>query len=320
MVNVFITVDVELWCDGWTDIDRRFAQAMRKYIYGDTAQGGFGIPYQLNVLNEHGLDAVFFVEPLFSARFGPQPLADIVGLIQSAGQEVQLHLHTEWVDEARTPLLPDVTSKRQHLRYYTLAEQTSLIAQGAGMLERAGARRPDAFRAGSFGFNRDTIGALAANGIPFDSSYNATLFGPDSGVLPGELATAPFACGGVHEYPMTVFMDGTRKLRHVQLTACSHGEIEGLLLQAAERGDTDFVILSHGFELLNKRKDRADKVVLKRFHQLCKFLDRRRDAFTTRGFTGLAAAAAQPQPPLLSSSLWQTGTRIAEQALRRRYR
>lgn len=319
MVNVFMTVDVEVWCDGWTDIDSKFPQAMRRYIYGETAQGDFGIPYQLKTLNDHGLDAVFFVEPLFSARFGLQPLADIVGLIRTAGQEVQLHLHTEWVDEARAALLPGVTSKRQHLRYFTLAEQISLIAQGSDMLERAGAGRPDAFRAGSFGFNRDTIDALAANGILFDSSYNATMFGPDSGVLPGQLATVPFACGGVDEYPMTVFRDGARKLRHVQLTACSQGEIESLLLQAAERGDTDFVLLSHGFELLNKRKDSADKVVLKRFHELCKFLDRRRDAFTTRGFAGLARAAVQAQPPLLSTSLWQTGTRIAEQALRRRY-
>ena len=320
MMNVFITVDVEVWCDGWNDIDSKFPHAMRKYIYGDTPQGSFGIPRQLKVLNDHGLDAVFFVEPLFSARFGPQPLADIVGMIAAAGQEVQLHLHTEWVDEARAPLLPAVSAKRQHLRYFTLAEQTSLIAQGADMLVRAGARRPDAFRAGSFGFNRDTIDALAANGILYDSSYNATLFGPDSGVLPGQLATVPFACGGVDEYPMTVFRDGARKLRHVQLTACSQGEIESLLLQAARRGDTDFVILSHGFELLNKRKDRADKVVVKRFDDLCAFLDRRRDAFATRRFAGLARAAEQAQPPLLSTSLWQTGTRMAEQALRRRYR
>jgi hypothetical protein len=319
-MNVFITIDVEVWCDGWRDIDEKFARAFDRHIYGRTAQGDFGMPFQFQVMNDHGLKSVCFVEPLFSARFGPQPLSEIVGLVNQAGHENQLHLHPEWVDEAREPLLEGVTGKRQHMRYYSAAEQTSLIASGLGMMARAGASQVNAFRAGSFGFNRDTLDALTANSIPFDSSYNATLFGLDSGVRPGDAMWAPFECAGVQEYPMTVFVDGTGRMRHVQLTACSYAEIEGLLWNALDAGYTSFVILSHGSELLNAGRDRPDPVAIHRFRKLCAFLEMNRDAFHVRGFGGLQPEARATQPPVLSSPLWRTGKRMLEQAYRRRYR
>jgi hypothetical protein len=320
MLNVFFTIDVEVWCGGWDNLDEKFRRAFERHIHGKTAQGEYGMPYQLKVMNDHGLTSVCFVEPLFSARFGRQPLADIVGMVNDARHENQLHLHTEWVDEAREPLLPGVTGKRQHLRYYSLAEQTSLIASGAAMMADAGAPGVNAFRAGSFGFNRDTLDALAANSIPFDSSYNATLFGPDSGVRPGAPAWAPFECAGVQEYPMTVFDDGTGKMRHVQLSACSYGEIESLLWRALESGYSSFVILSHSFELLNAGRDRPYPLAIRRFRKLCAFLDQHRDKFRVRGFRGLQPELCDMQPPPLSSPIWRTGGRMLEQAYRRRYR
>jgi hypothetical protein len=319
MLDVFLTFDVEIWCDGWKNIDEKFPDAYRKYIGGNTAGGDFGLAYQLKVLSEHGLKGVFFVEPLFSARFGAQPLADIVGMIEGAGHEVQLHLHTEWVDEATVPLLPDSRHKRQHMRYFSREEQAILIDAGAAMLRAAGARPVNAFRAGSFGFNRDTLLALADNGIAFDSSYNATMFGPDSGVMPGVRMTAPAACDGVHEYPMTVYDDGTSTLRHAQLTSCSASEIEGLLWQAHARELGAFVFLSHSFELLNPAKTRVDPVVLARFHKLCAFLDNNRDDFRCSGFHGLAPSSCAAQPAPLASPFYRTALRMAQQAYRMRF-
>jgi hypothetical protein len=319
MLDVFLTIDVEIWCDGWQNIDEKFPAAYRKYIHGTTPTGEFGLPYQLKVLNDHGLTGVFFVEPLFSARFGAQALADIVGLIEGAGHEVQLHLHTEWVDEASRPLLPKIGIKRQYMRCFSRAEQAMLINAGAAMLHDAGARRVNAFRAGSFGFNRDTLLALADNSIEFDSSYNASMFGTDSGVMPGVRMTEPTDCEGVHEYPMTVFDDGTTSLRHAQLTSCSFSEIEGLLWQALEKGRSAFVLLSHSFELLNSAKDRVDPVVLARLHKLCAFLDKNRDSFRASGFDGLSPSSARSQPAPLASPLYRTGLRMAQQAYRMRF-
>lgn len=319
MLDVFFTVDVEVWCGGWKDLDVQFPDAFRRYIYGDTARGGYGLPYQIQLLQQHGLKGVFFIEPLFALRFGQQALDEIVGLVREGGQEVQLHLHTEWVDEAREPLWPGPQRKRQHLRYFSLEEQITLIAKGLELMRRAGVTNINAFRAGSFAFNHDTLPALVANGIPFDSSYNASMFGPDSGVKPGELLVEPITVAGVHEYPMTVYRDGTSQLRHAQLTACSSAEMEGLLWQALAQQRKAFVILSHGFELLNRSKHRPDDVVVRRFQRLCAFLEKHRDSFRVAGFHGLAPPLAAEQPAPLTSPLHKTGARMLAQLYRKRF-
>ncbi len=320
MLDVFFTVDVEVWCDNWQDIDRKFPAAFRSYVYGPTPEGEFGLPFQADLLKDHGMKGVFFVEPLFSARFGPEPLQEIVGILKERQQEIQLHLHTEWVDEARVPLLPDVRSKRQHLRYFSRDEQASLIATGARLLREAGVAGVDAFRAGSFAFNHDTLPALAGNGIAFDSSYNAVLFGADSGVMPGVTLVESTQVDGVHEYPMTVYRDGTGALRHAQVTSCSYGELETLLWQALHAGRRSFVILSHNFEALNPAKTRVDKVVVNRLRKLFAFLDHNRDCFRVRGFEGLEPHAWPQQPEPLHVPRRHTYARMAEQAFRWKYR
>jgi hypothetical protein len=268
-------------------------------------------------LQEYRLTGVFFIEPLFSTRFGLDPLAEIIGLVQDGGQETQLHLHTEWVDESRQPLLDNITAKRQFLHYFSLQEQITLIRAGTQLINSAGGQHITAFRAGGFGCNRDTLRALAANRIPFDTSYNASIFGPESGISPHGLLVEPAECEGVYEYPMAVFSGGTRTLRHVQLTACSFREMEGLLWQALESRRKAFVILSHNFELLNESMSRPDEIVVSRFRKLCTFLDRHRDCFRVRGFKGLTPALAGAQPPPLKSSMWKTGLRVLEQGMRR---
>ncbi len=316
-MDVFLTTDVEVWCDGWRDIDQKFPRAFEQYVYGSTAAGAYGLPFQLKLLQEHGLLGVFFVEPLFSFRFGQPALQDIVGLLNAGQQEIQLHLHTEWVDESRSPLLLGVTGKRQFLRQFSLAEQLQLISLARQRLLDAGAAPVNCFRAGSFGFNRDTLLVLKELGIAYDSSYNATQFGPDSGVRPGELMFDPFMAEGVVEYPMSVYDDGIRGLRHVQLTACSSSEMEGLLWAGLESGRKSMVFLSHNFELLTPDKTRADKTMVRRFERLCNFLAKNVNLFQVRGFHGLEAKIDPPWPAPLASPGWKTAARMVSQLGRR---
>jgi hypothetical protein len=319
MLNVYFTVDVEVWCGGWKDIDVKFPQAFQKYIYGPTPQGEYGLRHQLKLLRDHGLYGVFFVEPLFATRFGIEPLTEIIGLILEYGQEVQLHMHPEWVDESTYPLLPDVRRKRPFMRHYSLDEQTVLIAAGIKLISDAGGGQVNAFRAGSFGFNLDTLSALAANNITFDSSYNASYFGAESGLTTSKILLEPIMKNSVMEFPMTVFDDGTRSLRHTQLGAISTREMEGLLFQSLEQKRTTFVILSHNFELMNRARDRADKVVVERFRKLCQFLDENRDVFRMAGFKDTQHGPVTHQPNPMVSPFWKTGLRMLEQFARRRY-
>jgi peptidoglycan/xylan/chitin deacetylase (PgdA/CDA1 family) len=314
MLDVYFTIDVEVWCDGWHDLDARFPAAFERYVYGQGRRGG--LPLHLQILNDHGIHSTCFVEPLFAGRFGIEPLTEIVGLILAAGHEVQLHLHPEWVDECQEPLLPGPRAKRQHLRQYSASEQTELIRVGARWLEAAGAPPPTAFRAGSFAFNTDTLTALERNGIHLDSSYNASLFGATSGVSPDRQLLACERIGGVVEMPMTVFHDGLG-LRHAQLTACSASELESLLLRAAEQSQGYFMLLSHNFELMTPDQRKVDAVVVRRLERVAALLLRHPDLFRIRGMHGSASVPSQKESRLLRSPLWRTGLRVAEQAWRR---
>lgn len=318
MLNLYFTVDVEIWCSGWDNLDQKFPDAFKKYVYGKTSKGDFGLPYKLKVLSDNGLRGVFFVEPLFSLRFGNDPLSEIIGIIREAGHDVEMHLHSEWVDEIDHPDLPKINSKRQFLRDFNQDEQEQLIRAGIKIFRNNGISEISAFRAGGFGFNIDTLEALKKNEIFIDSSYNASVRGRDSNLMPGTLVTEPLQYNGVHEVPMTVFADKPGNLRHAQLCACSFREMEGLLWSALENDWNHLVFLSHNFELLNSSMTQPNTVVLKRFHQLCHFLQKNMDCFKTGSFSNYKQPDSATQRQPLKSPVWKTGLRTLEQ-LRSRF-
>ena len=320
MLKVFITVDTEIWCGGWDDLDRKFPAAFQQYVYGPTDQGNYALPMTMEILKDHGLKGVFFVEPLFATRFGLAPLQEMVDLIQTAGHEIQLHLHTEWVDEACDGTLPAIDNKRENIREFSQVDQSTLIGAGLTLLRSAGASPINAFRAGNYGLNAATLVALGENGIDFDTSYNAAAeIGVDD-VAPGEILTQPRRFNTVIEYPVTVYRDrGGNSLRQFQLNACSFSEITRILTTAVDMGWESVVIVSHNFELLNQRKNRPDPIIVRRFRKLCHYLETNRDRFEVTGFTGLQKPNERLQPAPFTSSKWDTYGRSAEQLVRRAF-
>jgi hypothetical protein len=318
MTKVFFSTDTEIWCDGWQNLDERFPEAFRRYVYGPTKNGDFGLNYQLKVLNDHGLKGTFFVEPLFALRFGLDPLSEIVSIILDAGQEIQLHMHTEWIDEVKeNPLFPEIREKRQHLAYFNFEQQKRLIAEGKRLLVAAGAPTPVAFRAGSFAMNRDTLRALVANDIFIDSSYNSLKADDFQGRISDELLLfQPLQVDGVTEYPLTVYQDRPNHYRPAAVCACSTSELTGLLNHAAQENWDSVVILSHNFELLTPSRTHSDSIVKRRFNKLCHFLEHAQDRLPTTFFRELTPGEVTPeQPELYRSSVLQTGWRYVEQAL-----
>lgn len=277
-VRIFLTFDVEIWCGGWDKLDERFSAAYRRYVYGGTERDGYALPMTLRILSEHELKATFFVEPLFSARFGADKLRTIVDLIQEAGQEVQLHLHPEWCDEAG--ILPGSRNapKRPHLWQFSLSDQEALIRIGMEMLRSAGVQDMRAFRAGSFGANLNTLRALTSVGLEIDSSLNATV--PQS-FPDGHAQLDPFvrsAWMGLHSIPIGVFIDGFGRMRHAQVGACSFRELSHAIDACTNDSWREFVLLSHGFEMLKNESAERDSVVARRFRRLCAFLRDRRES------------------------------------------
>lgn len=316
MLDVFFTTDVEIWFRGMSIAPENFPKAFDACIRGRTSKGDFGLAHQVDTLRNHGLTGTFFIEPLFALCFGNQALGEMVGIVEQGAQEAQLHLHTEWVDRSKQFQFKD-KRHRENLYQFDVTEQKTLIGVGKQLLAEAGAENVNAFRAGNYGFNRETLLALSSNGIGFDSSYNASRFGLQSGVMPGVEVVEPISCEGVVEYPVTVFRDGTRSLRHVQLSACSYYEMEKLLWQALDQSRSAFVIVSHSFELLNRARNGPDRIAISRFNRLCKFLAENANSFRTRGFHGLKPRIPVRQPSPLVSTRLVTGHRMVEQAFRR---
>lgn len=315
-MNVYLTFDIEVWCNGWDDLDGVFPASFARYVYGRSSHGDYALPKTMELLNQYGLQGVFFVEPLFATRFGQQHLDTIVGLIRKAGHDVQLHLHPEWTDEALQPLIPNGTTKRQHLSYYSLEEQTALIACGKKMLEAAGSGSITAFRSGSFAANPDTFEALRHNHIFLDSSLNRCHDVSAPELLRGHDLNTVIEVTGVATYPVMVFQDGFGNDRPAQVGACSFAEMRAALVDALHKGAQHFVIVSHNFEMLKPGSVQPDWVVVRRFKQLCAFLGQHPDLFVVGSFSpAQSAPAAMQQQPRAGRTA--TAIRYAEQALRR---
>lgn len=321
-LRVFLTIDTESWPrrPDWRETSMR--QDVEREIYGVTAQGTFGISYQMDVLEAHGLKAVFFVESLFACAAGLEPLRRIVESIVRRGHEVQLHIHPEWLKWMDGSLLPGRTA--HNLKDLSEKEQETLIAAGLENLRRCGIERPCAFRAGNYGANFDTLRALARLGIAYDSSYNACYLDSDCGLRTGKRLLRPMRMHGVHEFPIAFFSDWPGHIRHAQLCACSSRELRKALENAWRTGWHSFVLVSHSFELVRGRRRpgvplEPDWVVIRRFERLCRYLADHADQFVTYGFADVDPAELRGNSPAspLKSPVYRTAERFLEQLARR---
>lgn len=314
-MKVYVTFDIEVWCDGWSDLDARFPKAFERYYFGRSAEGEYALPKTLEILHRHCLVGVFFVEPLFSARFGSAYLDQVTALISGAGQDIQLHLHPEWTDEIRPALLADVSHKRQHLVHYSEDEQTQLIAVGRRLLEASKGGAVDAFRAGSFAANRTTYKALARNGFKLDSSLNSGHDYTGGSIDSLHDWASERTIEGVRVFPVSVFRDGFGRMRPAQVNACSAAEMRRALLDAHARGNEHFVLVSHNFDMLKPRVSEPDWFVVRRFQDLCRFLADHRDLFDVGPFHAAAPSARRGSRPQVPA--WATARRWMEQLARR---
>ena len=314
-MDVIITVDTELWLDPWSHSKSCFKQAYEKYILGKVTQGMYGLPYLTKVMADHGLTASFFVEPLFSLEAGTNFLEEIIYEIQQNNHEVQLHLHTEWLEHLSTPILG--SRKGTHMRDFSADEQSVLIAKGLELLKQSGALQVNAFRAGNFAFNQDTLTALANNQITFDTSYNHCLLGQSSGMDVDGILTCPIKVGQIYEYPVSIFCDYPGHFRPAQICACSYNEMTQLLLDAYTLGWPVVTLVTHSFELLDHSLTKLDKVVNDRFRRLCRFLEQNDDKFQTVGFLDQKPMDFPSSSGMVYSNLLKTGHRYYQQLLRR---
>ena len=326
MLNVFLTVDTEVWpfASNWPAqplpaTKHGFEREIAAYIHGTTSAGDFGIPFQVRVLKDHGLCANYFTEALAPDRIGAAALADIIRLIDPSTNDVQLHLHTEWLGDTRTAGLPQ--HYRQHLRHFSEDEQVAIIGLGIKNLIAAGAPRPNTMRAGNYGANLATLRAARRCGLQFDTSHNTCYLDSACDMPLRTPVLQPRMVEGIYEFPVSYFEDFPGHYRHAQLCACSFRELAQALIDAERAGWYAFVIVLHSFELVKiaaaqSTRLRPDRLNVRRFVQLCEFLSDRRHDFRTRRFSEVSPEEIPfvDRSQSLRTRSWHTAARFAEQA------
>lgn len=312
MTQVFITVDTELSIGSF----RRGADLAANLdgsIFGRCAEGGFGLPYQIERLNAHRVKAVFFVDPMPALLYGLDAVKPIVDLVLSGGHEVQLHAHAEWLAFAEAP---PIASRGPELHDYDEEDQLRLLTLARDMLVAAGAPAPVAFRAGNFGADDATLRALARLGIAYDSSFNPSCLGAECRISLPATQAEPVRHEGVVELPVSCIEELPGRLRHAQLCALSAWEMSRGLRHAVRDGHAAFTIVSHSFELLTRDRRRANRKTVERFDRLCATLAELRDVAPTSGYRDIGPDIVRAAPTRrLSANPVRTAHRMGEQAL-----
>lgn len=305
MSHVFLTIDTELaWRHHAAGLDPSLVEAR------SIEPGGVGLAWQLALLARHGLKATFFVDPMPARAYGLEPFARIVDAVLAAGQEVQLHLHPNWTKAT-------IADRTAHAPFelidYSAHAQRELIWEAATLLVAAGAPPPVAFRSGSYSANDDTLAALAALGIAYDSSHNGAHHPWPSaiGLSPSRIAPAPRR--GVVEVPVTVIEDRVDTWRNFQICALSAGEMRAALDYAIAERHVATTIVGHSFELANRAGTAPNRVHVRRFELLCELLAARRDVAPTVHFADRPTLPLDRTDTPLPASRWRRGRRQAEQ-------
>ncbi len=316
MTAVYFTIDTEYAAgitarQGRASREENFARSIACVTRG----GAVGIGYQMDVFDSHGLKAVFFVDPMPALIWGVEAISDIVGPIVARGHDVQLHLHSEWLELAG-PDNPLPGHTGTNIREFAFDDQCALLDFARGVLIAAGAPPPVAFRAGNYGASDDTLRALAEVGLRYDSSHCPGFSGSAATISLGPDDRAPVAHCGVVEVPAGCIGAPGGRLRHLQITAVSRRELTAAVRHAAAQQDDSITLVSHSFELLSRNRQQINHVVKRRFERFCADLAALADCRT-------ATYAAQPPRPgqrqqavaPLPCNRLRTGLRFAEQAV-----
>ncbi|MGE4321636.1 MAG: hypothetical protein AB7E60_01245 [Sphingobium sp.] len=313
MTALIITIDTEL-SSSLHQKGVGLEDNIRRSIWGEAGGRSYGIGWQMDQMDRYGVRGVFFLDPMPALVHGPDFLAPIVAAIVGRGHEVQMHIHTEWLAWARQS--PVDGRQGRNIGDFSLADQTVLLSLCKSLLEAAGAPAITAFRAGNFGANDDTLRALAAIGVAWDSSVNPAYLGRGCDIGVDVARVDAVRRLGVAEVPVSGIADRPGGFRPAQVCAMSGAEMAAGLRHAVDQGQDAFVVVTHSFEMLSRDRRRPNRLVMRRFIRLCRRA-RAMAALRPAGFGDLPATL--PDRPARAQTRaapdrMRTMLRIAQQA------
>ncbi len=241
MKPVLVTIDTE-GHDG--------ADPVRHLIFGETAEGHYGIERIMDEFDKANAKVLFFVDFAEAWDYGRDKVEKVVHTILDRGHNVGVHIHPDHMAD----------KKRLFLYEYTRDEQYDIIKRCTDLYTEMVGHPPKSFRVGKYGANHDTLDILCELGYQYDFSefYHQKW----CGINPPITINAPCKYKTLTEFPVTMHQSvhvgplvREDKLDIEQMTA---GELHYGLTQIV-RAPFDMVttLFFHSFSLL-KWRDRPD--------------------------------------------------------------
>lgn len=306
MVEVLLSVDVECSMGGAWDNPNFQPVPPERAILGKIGSRYYGTPLIMDILEEHGLWGTFFIEVLAAPVVPRSQLSEAYGQIASRGHDAQLHIHPVydyyWQFQQGKIRRDQLPPNMDLIGSLPPQRQKELLQQGTELFREFVGKKPVAFRAGSFGASASTIRTLIELGFAYDSSFNASYLSRSCLMRESKPTNVPWREGPLWEVPITNFETGAwgmRGLKPLDVGAVSLIEMRRVLDEAEMRGLSTVVFLMHSFTLYKRtdvqfRQLRPDRLVIRRFRALCKFLAENSRRFKVTTF---------PQQPNLTTKL-----------------
>jgi len=292
-INVFITVDTEHSIGGAFKDRNLKPVGNEKRIWGKIGDKYFGIPLMVDIAETFDIHLTFFVEVLNKHYFGEDETKKVCEYVLKRGHDVQLHLHPNYLNFKLNN--PQEKAYSDLIGTYSPEKQIELIKEGMEILIQNGVLRPIAFRAGCFGANEETLRALKAVGVLIDSSYNKAYVG-DTCLLDTRQINDLTYLDGIWEFPITSFVESTKlratRLKPLDINGVGFQEMKSVLNQAKESGPRNITIVLHSFSFLKPYDVQYHKVrprwnVIRRFRNLCQYINEKSDVFEVKTFGSL---------------------------------
>ena len=154
--KIIITIDTEVG-----EKAKFVKDGFEKFVMGKIGNEYYGVPKIVEILDEFGFKAEFFVDIYEYKFFGEGKYKNLCKTLHENGHGVQLHTHPSYAYDIH----------RINMYEYSLEEQIKIVAEGKELIKKWTGEYPVAHRAGNYGANNDTLTALKENNIKIDSSF-----------------------------------------------------------------------------------------------------------------------------------------------------
>lgn len=265
---------------------------VKRLMWGEHDTGTAGIREMCAVGDESGAKHTFFVD-MCGAYAQRDQVREVMGWLHNAGQDVQLHVHPEYLPDSFWKDTGFKVQPRLLNSYTDQAKGDFLLSHFSAAITAVTGNQILAFRAGSFRWNATTLRTLAKLDIPL--SFNNTTAATRVGQCPHSVPTnLPFSwSNGVIEVPVTekniLPKVGRALWARFQFPLSRFVKYRpwwaSFLPYSVSRRDNFLVCLIHSWSLLYKNENRhfiyKDDARIEGYRKLVKQLSKDYDVITT---------------------------------------